>query len=100
MADRIEVDYRALDKIAKQFSKQARLIEQMHKRVNTQTNSLAKGGWIGRGSDAYFREMQELVLPGVQRLHEALEEANRVTHQINKDLDKAEEQASAPLRAS
>lgn len=99
MADRIEVDYQALNKIAKQFSKQARLIEQMHKRVSTETNSLAKDGWIGRGSDAYFREMQEIVLPGVQRLYEALEEANRVTIQINKDMEKAEDEASAPLRA-
>lgn len=98
MADQVDVDYQALAKIVSQFSQQASQIQQMYQRVNSQTNSLSNGGWKGRGSDAFFREMQELVLPGVKRLKEALEEASRVTKQVSDEMSKAEEEASNPFR--
>lgn len=99
MANQFEVDYQAMDKIAKQFSKEAAAIQKMYKQVSSQSSSLAKGGWQGRGSTAFFKEMQDLVLPAVQRLYEALEEASRVTGQVSQAVSKAEEEASNPFRA-
>jgi WXG100 family type VII secretion target len=100
MADQVEADYQALNKIASQFAQQASAIQQMFQKVSSQTNSLANGGWKGRGSDAFFKEMQDLVLPGVQRLRQSLEEASRVTKQVSSEMSKAEEEASSPFRAS
>ncbi len=98
MSDKVEADYQALSKIASQFTQQASQIQQMYQKVNSQMNNLHNGGWKGRGSDAFYREMQELVLPGVQRLRQALEEAGRVTREVSADMAKAEEEASAPFR--
>jgi WXG100 family type VII secretion target len=99
MTDRIEADYQSLNRIVNIFAQQSNQIMQMHRRIAAQTNSLSRGGWRGRGSDAFYREMNDLVLPGVQRLGQALEEASRVTKQVSDDIAKAEQEASAPFRA-
>ena len=55
--------------------------------------------WIGRGSQAFFREMQSEVLPALRRLHKALQKANRVTKEIVQTMQHAEEEASSPFRS-
>ncbi len=97
MVDKIAADYQALNKIASQFAQQASEVQKMHQRVNSHVNNLKNGGWIGRGSDAFYREMQDLVLPGVQRLRQVLEEASRATKQVSSDMSQAEEEASSPF---
>ena len=97
MVNKIAADYQALNKIASQFAQQANEVQKMHQRVNSQMNNLKNGGWIGRGSDAFYGEMQDLVLPGVQRLRQVLEEASRATKQVSSDMAQAEEEASAPF---
>ena len=72
-------DYDQLEMVSNQFSNQANMVSQMLQNVNRSMSSLESGGWIGRGSDAFFGEMHNIVLPASQRLYEALEEANRVT---------------------
>ena len=98
--DEIRADYDRLEQLANQFANQSQAIQQMLQNVRGAMDPLQGGGWIGRGSDAFFSEMQSEVLPASQRLQEALDEASRVTKQIVQTVKQAEEEASSPFRAS
>jgi WXG100 family type VII secretion target len=91
----VEADYDQLTQVASRFAAQAQATEQTISRVQSSMSNLEDGGWIGRGSDAFFSEMHQEILPALQRLRQALEEANRVTNQITQTMQQAEEDASA-----
>jgi WXG100 family type VII secretion target len=100
MADEIRADYDRLEKVASQFANQSQEIQQMLQKIRGSMDPLENGGWIGRGSDAFFSEMQSEVLPATERLQQAMDEANRVTNQIVQTIRHAEEEACSPFRAS
>jgi WXG100 family type VII secretion target len=99
MADEVKADYEQLEQVANKFSSQSEEIQQVLQQVRNNMEKL-EPDWIGRGSDAFFREMQSEVLPAVQRLQQALEEANRVTKEVVQTMQQAEEEASAPFRSN
>lgn len=100
MAEKIEANYEQLNQIAKNFTQEADAIEQMLGEINACVDSLESGGWIGRGANSFYAEMHDEVLPAVQRLREALEEAARTTGEIAKTFREAEETASAKFRVA
>ena len=97
MADEVKADYEQLEQVANKFSSQSEEIQQMLQTVKNNMDQL-EPDWIGRGSEAFFSEMQSEVLPAVQRLQQALEEANRVTKEVVQTMQDAEEEASSPFR--
>ncbi len=98
MYDEIRADYDQLEQVASQFANQSQAIQQMLQNVRGSMDPLEGGGWIGRGSDAFFAEMQSEVIPANERLQQALDEANRVTKQIVQVVKQAEDDASSPFR--
>lgn len=98
-AEEIRADYEQLSQVASRFATQGQQIQQMTQKVHKSMETL-KSGWEGRGSQAFFNEMQSKVLPGVNRLQQALQEAARVTQQISQTVKQAEEEASSPFRVS
>jgi WXG100 family type VII secretion target len=99
MADEIKADYEQLEQIANRFGNQADEIHDMLEQVRNSMDRL-EPDWIGRGSKAFFREMQGEVLPAVRRLYQALREANKVTKEIVQTMQQADEEASSPFRSS
>ncbi len=99
MADTIEANYDQLGQVASRFANQSQAVQQMVQSVRSSMNKLEDGGWEGRGSDAFFTEMNEEVLPATERLRQALEEAGRTTQQIVQTMQQAEEEASTPFRS-
>lgn len=100
MTDEIRADYDRLDQVANNFANQAQAIQQTLQNVRGSMDPLESGGWIGRGSDSFFTEMQSDVMPANERLQQALDEASRVTKQIVQAVQQAEEEACSPFRAS
>lgn len=96
-AEEIRADYDQLAQVASRFTNQSQQIQQMTQNVQRSMETL-RGGWEGRGSQAFFNEMQGKVLPGVNRLHQALQQAARVTQQISNTVRQAEDEASAPFK--
>jgi WXG100 family type VII secretion target len=96
-AEEIRADYDQLAQVASRFTNQSQQIQQMTQNVQRSMESL-RGGWEGRGSQAFFNEMQGKVLPGVNRLNQALQQAARVTQQISNTVRQAEDEASAPFK--
>lgn len=97
--DEIRADYERLEQIANQFANQCQAIQQMLQGVKGAMDPLEGGGWIGRGSDAFFAEMNGEVTPASMRLRDALEEASGATKKIAEVIRKAEEAAATPFRA-
>lgn len=98
MFDRVEADYDQLDNIANQFGNQGDVLQQMLAKVQSAMEALTEGGWEGRGSDAFYQEMEGEVLPASQRLQQAMEEAQRVTQYISQTMQQAEDDACSPFR--
>lgn len=96
-ANEIKADYDQLAQTANRFHAQGQQLQQMAQNVQRSMETL-HGGWDGRGSQAFFSELQGQVLPGVNRLHLAMSQAARVTQQISQVLRQAEEEASQPFR--
>lgn len=99
MTDRIEADYDQLEALGTRFAQQADQIQRMLQSVRSSMGNLEGGGWVGRGSDSFFSEMNGEVLPASERLRSALDEANRITKQLIKLLKDAEEEAGSPFKA-
>lgn len=99
MSDEIRADYEQLEQVANKFAQQEQAIQQMLQRVRASMSKLENGGWIGRGSQAFFSEMNGKVVPASQRLHQALGEANRGVKDIVKTVQQAEDEASAVFRS-
>lgn len=70
----------------------------MAARVRSVVQQLRDSGWEGRGSAAFFNQMDGEVFPAVQRLEAALQDAQRVTLQIRQVIQTAEEEAAQPFR--
>mgnify|MGYP001286607617 FL=1 len=94
----IQVQYDTLEQIAVRFGQQAEAAAQTQGRVQQSLRALQSGGWEGRGAAAFFGEMSSEVLPALNRLGAALQQAQQVTRQISSVLRAAEEEASQPFR--
>ena len=94
MSDEIKAKYDDLEHIASRFANQSHEVQEMISQVRNSMEDL-KEGWKGRGSEAFFSEMQSEVLPASMRLHHVLAEASHVTKEVAKTVRHAEEEASA-----
>jgi WXG100 family type VII secretion target len=91
----IQADYDELERVARLFEEQATKTAEMNRRLHASVEQLERGGWLGQGSQAFYREMGDNVLPGVERLTNALEEAGIQTKQISDLIRTAEEEAAS-----
>lgn len=93
-AENIQIDYDEMARIAKQFERSAAETQQTLLRVRRQLTALQNGGWQGRGSASFMAEMNDEIVPAIDRLQATLREAQRVTIQVARDIRQAEEEAS------
>lgn len=96
-ADIIQVDYEELAVAARRFRQQQAEIQALQQTVAACLRPLQSGGWQGRGSKAFFAEMDEEVLPGIGRLAAGLEEASTTLQAVSDLFANAEEEAAAQL---
>lgn len=94
----IRADYDSLAQIAKQFERQAADADRTHRRVRHQMETLQNGDWLGKGAQAFYREMDDEILPSLQRLSAAMRSADQVTRKIGQIMKQAEEDAAGLFR--
>lgn len=97
-AEVIQSKYEELETIARRFGQQAQTTRDLQRRVQRGADALRNGGWEGRGSAAFTSEMEQKVFPAMQRLMEALAEAQATTLQVKAIIQKAEEEAASVFR--
>ncbi|MCG3212083.1 MAG: hypothetical protein FOGNACKC_05730 [Anaerolineae bacterium] len=99
MADIVQINHEVLETIAGKFTHESEDVANMVQAVQNAMNRL-KSDWIGRGSDAFFKEMEGEILPALVRLVDALAQAGAVTKEINQMMQQADEEASSPFKDS
>lgn len=93
MADLIQGNYEQLSAVAKRFEASATQMTEMNQRLRQQTQKL-RSSWEGVGATAFFAEWEQLMVPGVQRLIQALQQAGTTTQKISEVLSQAEQEAA------
>ena len=94
----LQVDYDRLAAVARQFGRNAEVVASLQDQVQRSAQALRAGGWQGRGSAAFFAEMDKEITPALQRLTSALRQAQDVSIQIGHLMRQAEEEAAEPFR--
>ncbi|WP_129629713.1 WXG100 family type VII secretion target [Candidatus Oscillochloris fontis] len=96
-SDEIKVEYDQLDQIRSRFSNQVQAIEEMLREIRTAFEPLSNGGWLGRGANAFFDEMNSEVLPACQKLYNAMNEASQVTNEVSNIMKRGEQEAQSMI---
>lgn len=95
--DIIQANYEALRKIGDDFNSQQQKVKRISQTLTMNTDKLRRGAWQSEASAAFYRDMDNNVLPAVQRLERALSEAARVTREIIRLMQAGEQQARGLL---
>lgn len=82
-AAKIQADYEQLGQIASQFAQQGDRTLALGRQVYNCMSELQNGGWIGVGAQRFYNEMDSLVLPGLERLMNALNTGAAQTERIS-----------------
>lgn len=98
-APRIRADYDALQKTAAAFGQQAEAAARSLSQLKGQMQVLQGGDWVGKGATAFYAEMNDQVVPTLQRLVNALHSAATTTTQISQAMKSAEDEAARILHA-
>lgn len=93
MADKTEVNYQEMEQIVRRFQKEEADIRQIMQQLNRRADALSGDNWVGRGSEKFHTEMEGLVLPALNRLVQALDNAGNTAKQILDTYRRAEEEA-------
>lgn len=99
MANKVQAKYDELDQLAGRLADGSVRVNDMITKLRGQLSVLQGGGWVGRGSDSFFNEMEDLMLPAMQKLEEALETASKTMRQAADRFKSAEQEASSRFRA-
>ncbi len=94
-APKIQINYDDMQSVSTKFSNQADVIAQMKQQIQSKMDALTNGGWIGQGANTFSTEMDEKVMPTIQKLHDSLEAAAFLTGQIMDHFHQVEQDASA-----
>lgn len=97
-APKVRADHDDLARIASMFGRQSQNSQRALQRIMRAMDTLQGGDWIGKGAQAFYKEMDQDVLPALKRLVEALSLAQRTTRQISQIMQQAEEEAARLLR--
>jgi WXG100 family type VII secretion target len=99
MAEQVQANYDSLNQLQQRFAQLANDVQEMEGRIRRQEGTLRQGGWVGRGSQAFFTEMEDLVIPAIGRLQNALEEGGQVLGRVASLFAEAEDEAQGGFTA-
>jgi WXG100 family type VII secretion target len=94
MAEKTECNYEEMQAIVKQFQSEAEAINQLLNQTRGKAQALHGDQWVGRGANQFNTEMEQLVLPAMGRLVNALHQAANTANRILQTYQEAEEEAS------
>jgi WXG100 family type VII secretion target len=95
----IQIDYEQMIEVAKRFEQQTEVSGQIAQQLRQQLQTLENGGWAGEGSQAFFTEMNDRMLPALQRLAQGLEAGAHTVRQIATLFREAEEATRQPTQS-
>lgn len=97
MSDVMQAQYESLQQVSKKFAQESSDVQQTLQQVGNRMKKLQET-WNGLGSEAFFAEMGDEVLPATKRLQQALNEAASKTNAIAQLIKQAENEAAGCFR--
>ncbi|MEP7357555.1 MAG: WXG100 family type VII secretion target [Anaerolineales bacterium] len=97
-APRVRADYEQLKQAAQSFGEAGEAAAQTLRAIQKEKQTLEAGDWVGQGAKAFYQEMNESVLPTLQRLASAMQSARTTTLAISRVIKQAEDAAAALFR--
>jgi WXG100 family type VII secretion target len=97
---KVRADYEELRQVVSTFKRAGDATGRSLHAVRREKDVLQGGDWIGQGATAFYKEMDDSVLPTLKRLTSALDSAANTTNQIIGVMQQAEEDAAAVLNGS
>ncbi len=99
MGDKTVLDFQQLEQICKKFQQEADDLQGLYQDTKNRVDNLHSIGWVGRGSDKFFEESENMVLPAMSRLINAMRNASNILNNIMNLYQQAQEEASNPFRS-
>lgn len=90
----ISVNYDELTQIAKQFHSESEQYTELHAQTRQRAEAL-RNEWQGDAAQAFFREMDDKLLPSIQRVSGALLSSETVLKQIIQIIHDADEETAS-----
>lgn len=94
MAEEIVVNFERLTTVSSNMQQQADQVQQLINALNPKIEDLRAGGWIGNGANAFYQEIDNLVMPTLVALKKALEETQDTFTQMATDFNNADDEIS------
>ncbi len=95
---RIRADFDSLDKVGKTFSQQAEATNRSLQKINQQVSTLRGGDWVGKGAIQFYQDMDDLLLPSLNRLVKALEAGGTAMQKVGQIMHHTDEDQAALYR--
>lgn len=89
----IQVDYQELENISLQFADQQKRVHSVLQALQTSTDQLRRGGWVTESATSFYQDMDQNVLPAVQRLDRAMQKSEHMVRDVIRLMKAAEQEA-------
>jgi WXG100 family type VII secretion target len=100
MTNLITVEYETIEGFARQFADEAARFERSLQQIRQQHEVLYRQAWVGDNANTFYKTMQTDILPALQRLTQALYEADHVTRAMAVVYQEAEQQGKAAFNGT
>ena len=98
MADKTALDYQQLMDIVNKLTAEADDLSALLTQTTSQVESLHGNGWVGRGSDQFYSDVEDKVLPSMNKLVGALRSTGDTINKIEAVYKGAEQTALSPFK--
>lgn len=96
--DQIRIEYATLEQTANRFTTLAESETESLNRILYCLQLLQDGAWRGEAANAFFAEMDEVVVPALRRLIATLQQGNTLAQHLRQILREGEEEAAQLFR--
>ncbi|MBX0329901.1 WXG100 family type VII secretion target [Oscillochloris sp. ZM17-4] len=98
MTDQVQVNYEQMNDVSSRFAKQSDTVQSLLQMLLGKLDPLKGGSFMGQAADAFYAEMDDVLLPSVRKLQELLSEANVVTKEVSQIFQKADSEAESQCK--
>jgi WXG100 family type VII secretion target len=93
----VSIKYDSMNQVSGEFQTQEAIAKQVSQTLTEHLTILKQGGWMAPSADQFYKTMDDEVMPGIQRLITALDQASQTIAAINATMQSGEQTASGLL---
>ena len=95
---KVRTDYEEMKQLVSGFKQAGEASQKSLQAIRREKDVLQGGDWVGKGATAFYKEMDDSVLPTLNRLVNALNSAASTTSKISSLMKQAEDEASGVFK--